>query len=273
MLCYSSLGLPDWPIEDQCHLLGRFDYDGIEIAMTPEQFQHRGDADYWKRAGEAARAAGISIVNFHLGNPRLHPQARAEPTLLHRNSDHRRFWIGLVHQAFEIADRLGIEWVTIGSGLPRADLDHDAMWDLLLQSLEEALGGCPSGCTLLVEHEPEHFIRNTDDVLELYRRTGRRVLANVDAGHLEVAGDPIGSSIVRLGAIMRDLHLEDIKDRVHRHLLPGQGDIDFEEIGAALGKIDYKGLVTADLYPYAAAPIGAIQKAHEAFAGFVPARS
>jgi len=47
------------------------------------------------------------------------------------------------------------------------------------------------------------------------------------------------------------VHLEDIaSSRVHQHLLPGEGAIDFTSVLKALKSGGYKDWVTIELYPY-----------------------
>ena len=55
----------------------------------------------------------------------------------------------------------------------------------------------------------------------------------------------------QLAEHLRHVHLEDIAaSRVHQHLVPGHGAIDFAAVFAALRKIGYDGWVTVELYPY-----------------------
>lgn len=271
MLSYSTLGLPAWDIGDLCVLLQRFGFEGIEIALTPEMIASRGDADFWSRAAEDASAPGIRITCLHLGHPRLHPGGIQLPSLLSADPSRRAYWIDCVAAAFEIATRLQCPLVAATSGLPREDLSREDSWELLLSSVAKILEGHQHGSTFLIEHEPEHFIRTSHDLIELNRRTDGRVNTNLDVGHLEVAGEPLDDAIDRLGPLIRNVHLEDIRDRRHQHLLPGDGDIDFSEVAAALQRIQYSGPVTADLYPFAAAPIPALLRAREAFGGLARA--
>lgn len=270
MLCYSTLGLPPWPLEDLCVLLARFGYQGIEIALDPEQIERRDDAEFWRAVGLAAADTDIRITNLHLGNPRLSaPGTLGEPTLLHDDPGRRRIWLDYARAAMQIAAGLSVPYVTLASGPPNAGLDTAQSWDRLLEAMQTLLAECSEDRTLLLEHEPEHFVRSTDDLLALHESTGGRVGVNLDVGHLEVLGEPLGPAIERLGDRIRNVHLEDIKDRRHRHLLPGDGDIDFAQVGAALKKIGYRGFLTADLYPFADRPIEALRVAHEAFAHLV----
>ena len=51
-------------------------------------------------------------------------------------------------------------------------------------------------------------------------------------------------------------HLADIAtDRVHNHLIPGKGSIDFRSVFQAINEIGYKGFVTVELYPYQDNPV------------------
>ena len=58
-------------------------------------------------------------------------------------------------------------------------------------------------------------------------------------------------------------HLEDIADtRVHRHLIPGRGAIDFEATVRAIDATGYNGWLTVELYPYIDNPDDAAREAH-----------
>jgi sugar phosphate isomerase/epimerase len=60
------------------------------------------------------------------------------------------------------------------------------------------------------------------------------------------------------------VHLEDIgKNRVHQHLVPGDGAIDFPAIFAALSDIRYNGHVTVELYPFENSPQRVAKRAFE----------
>lgn len=108
----------------------------------------------------------------------------------------------------------------------------------------------PAGVVLLVEQEPEHVIHSAAQLAALSERFPGAVFANYDVGHGHVLGEDIGTAIRRLGPRLRNVHLEDIKGRVHKHLLYGEGDVDFAAVFAALRDIGYRGDYTPDLYPF-----------------------
>jgi sugar phosphate isomerase/epimerase len=62
----------------------------------------------------------------------------------------------------------------------------------------------------------------------------------------------------------RHYHIEDIADtRVHRHLIPGRGAIDFEATIGAIAATGYDGWLTVELYPYIDSPDEAAREAHQ----------
>ncbi|MFN3484446.1 MAG: sugar phosphate isomerase/epimerase family protein, partial [Planctomycetota bacterium] len=59
-------------------------------------------------------------------------------------------------------------------------------------------------------------------------------------------------------------HLEDIAaDRVHFHLPPGQGALDYRAIFDSLRTVGYAGWVTIELYPFQENPIEVARQAAE----------
>jgi sugar phosphate isomerase/epimerase len=70
--------------------------------------------------------------------------------------------------------------------------------------------------------------------------------------------------IPKVAKHIRHFHLEDIAaTRVHAHLIPGEGAIDFASALRAIRGIGYTGWVTIELYPYIADPDEAARLALE----------
>ena len=91
---------------------------------------------------------------------------------------------------------------------------------------------------------------------------------NCDVGHLFCVGDDPASVIQSQADQIAHVHLEDIgKNRVHQHLTPGRGVIDFRRIFQALDAIAYHGWVTVELYPYETTAAGVAVKAFEHLRG------
>src|SRR5262249_41081830 len=81
---------------------------------------------------------------------------------------------------------------------------------------------------------------------------------NFDIGHSFCVGDEPAETIPRVKDWVRHVHLEDIAaTRVHHHLVPGDGAIDFAATLRALRGVGYDGWVTIELYPFVHDPAGA----------------
>ena len=113
---------------------------------------------------------------------------------------------------------------------------------------------------LAVEPEPGLFIESSQEYLAFKREffsDEPLIRVNCDIGHLFCVGEDPASVIRALPSEIAHVHLEDIgKDRVHQHLAPGNGAIDFAPIFAALRDIRYTGWVTVELYPYETSAAG-----------------
>ena len=87
--------------------------------------------------------------------------------------------------------------------------------------------------------------------------------ANLDIGHSCVAGEDLSYVIELLGRSIFHIHLEDIRGKKHYHLIPGLGDLDFQNIFGLLSSSGYTGYITVELYTYPQKPFEAAQRAIE----------
>jgi sugar phosphate isomerase/epimerase len=112
------------------------------------------------------------------------------------------------------------------------------------------------GVLLLIEPEPGLLIENADQFLELMGHIDSPAVGlNFDIGHFYCVGDEPAPTVERLARYIRHFHLEDIAaSRVHHHLIPGEGAIDFAATFQAIRSIGYEGWITIELYPYVKDP-------------------
>ena len=116
---------------------------------------------------------------------------------------------------------------------------------------------------LLIEPEPNLLIEKSDQFLEFMKRIDTDFIKlNFDIGHFFCVNEDPADLILKLEQFIEHVHLEDIsKDRVHNHLIPGHGAINFEKIFSNLEKIRYEGFITIELYPYLEQPEKAASEA------------
>ena len=108
------------------------------------------------------------------------------------------------------------------------------------------------GVLLLVEPEPGLLIETCDQFLEFMQHVDSPAVGmNYDVGHAYCVGDDAAATIPKVAKYIRHFHLEDIAaTRVHAHLIPGEGAIDFASALRAIKGIGYAGWVTIELYPF-----------------------
>ena len=93
--------------------------------------------------------------------------------------------------------------------------------------------------------------------------SSNHVRLNFDIGHFFCVNEDPAELVYELSESIGHFHLADIaSDRVHNHLIPGRGSIDFCRVFDAMDNIGYDGFVTVELYPYQEDPIQAAKEAY-----------
>jgi protein FrlC len=264
MLCYSTASLPDRLSPSQiAEILLPTPFRGVEFVVLPDHLRRADDAGHWLGFRAELEARGLSVRNVQLGYPFLLGPEAHSPGLSSLDPFGRSRRVEAALAASRIAETLGSPCVTVTTGLPERAGDFAPQEKLFFASLSEIVARRPKALRVSIEQEPEHVIHRADQMLNLCRAFEGDVFANFDVGHSAVAGENPADSVRVLGPYLSNVHLEDIKGRVHRHLLFGEGDIDFRALFAALRDIGYQGDLTPDLYPFKDEPARALRESAE----------
>jgi sugar phosphate isomerase/epimerase len=118
---------------------------------------------------------------------------------------------------------------------------------------------------LLVEPEPFLLLENSKQFMSFIRNVSSdHVKLNFDIGHFYCVNEDPAKLVYKLSDYIEHFHLADIAaSRVHNHLIPGRGSIDFRPVFAAIDDIGYDGFVTVELYPYQDNPVQAAKEAYD----------
>ncbi len=168
----------------------------------------------------------------------------------------------------DMAAKLGARTISLQPGGPMdADARRDEYLEQFRAGLERVLPAAESrGVILAIEPEPGLLIESAAEYLAFTDGAGfshPNLACNCDIGHLYCVDEDPAEAIAALGGHVAHVHIEDIATtRVHQHIVPGDGGIDFRAVFAALEGIGYDGFVTVELYPYVST---AEQVAREAF--------
>ena len=172
-----------------------------------------------------------------------------------------------VHTSIDLAARLGAKVViTYVTKSPQAEGKKESEWrpDVCERISSLADYAHSKGLRLALETEPGFLVDNPRAGIALVREIGHPFLGyNLCIPHIlpTIAPGETVHDVIDLAAdLILNTHIADIKNRVHKHLVPGEGEVDFPALFAHLGRIGYKGYFTWDLYPYAQQSDFAAQK-------------
>jgi sugar phosphate isomerase/epimerase len=154
-----------------------------------------------------------------------------------------------------------------GAGRPVEGRTRDECYKLYAEGLKRAADrGVEKGVLVCVEPEPTLLIEKGHEYEEFVTKYVKYpgVGLNFDMGHFYCVGEDPAALIRGVGQKAAHFHLEDIAaDRVHFHLPPGKGAMDYKAIFAALKANKYSGWVTIELYPFQEDSINVAKKAFE----------
>lgn len=176
------------------------------------------------------------------------------PSWIEPDPSFRRLRVQHTIAALTLAADLGAPGITTEPGGPLdPGMSRDHAMDIFVDGLLEALRHAEEvGVLLLVEPEPDLLIENAEQFLALAERlTSPMFGLNFDIGHFYCVGEPLPQTVTRLAHLTKHYHIEDIAaSRVHEHLIPGRGAIDFPAVLRAVRDTGYSGWITVELYPY-----------------------
>jgi sugar phosphate isomerase/epimerase len=273
-LAFSTNAYMRFSVEDALSRLASVGYRGVELMADVPHAWPAGLLPERKRSiRETLDRLGLAISNINafmmnaVADPR---QPYWHPSWIEPDPHYRRIRVEHTKRALTLAKELGAPNITTEPGGPLAtgqSFEHGL--DEFVRELRPVVEHAErEGVMLLVEPEPGLLIEKADQYLAFADRISSPMLGlNFDIGHQFCVGEDPDVSVRKLAKHIRHVHLEDIAvTRVHHHLVPGAGAIDFESVIAALREIGYTGWVTIELYPYIEEPDAVARTAFERIA-------
>jgi sugar phosphate isomerase/epimerase len=270
-LAFSTNAYLKFSFAEACRRLAAIGYRGVEImADVP----HAWPACLLEEQKQGIRDAlgrnrlAISNVNAFMMNAISDARQRYwHPSWIEPDPHYRQVRIDHTRRALTLARELGAPCITTEPGGP---VEPGGSWSAALRLFVEQLKPVAEhaekeGVLLLIEPEPGLLVESADQFLELMQHLDSPAIGlNFDIGHFYCVGDDPAPTVRRLARHIRHFHLEDIAaTRVHHHLVPGEGAIDFAAVFRAIRGIGYDGWVTIELYPYVDDPDAAARTALE----------
>jgi sugar phosphate isomerase/epimerase len=275
-LAFSTNAYMRFSVETAVERLAGVGYAGVELMADVPHAWPAGLLAEQKQAirqAIARRGLAISNINAFMMNAVADPrQPYWHPSWIEPEPHYRQIRIEHTKRALTLCRELGAPNITTEPGGPLEGRSFDdALADFVRELRPVVEHAERAGVQLLVEPEPGLLIETADQYLAFARAIESPALGlNFDIGHQFCVGEDPAASIRKLAAHIRHVHLEDIAaSRVHHHLVPGAGVIDFAACFRALREIGYAGWVTIELYPYVDDPDAVARDAFEQIAPLV----
>jgi sugar phosphate isomerase/epimerase len=244
-------------------------YAGIELLADVPHAWPAGLLEEQKEAIRGAiRSSGLVVSNINafmmnaIADPR---QPYWHPGWTDPDPHYRAIRREHTKRALKLASELGAPHIStepggeIQPGQTRRQAT-DIFYDEIMPVLDVA---ADLGVALLIEPEPGLLIERFGQYLEFAERVNHPALGlNFDVGHAYCVGEDPAEWVPRMKAHTRHYHVEDIAaTRVHHHLVPGEGAIDFAATLRAIAAHSPDAWVTVELYPYRDRPDDAARTA------------
>jgi sugar phosphate isomerase/epimerase len=270
-LAFSTNAYLKHPFDEAAARIASFGYDGLELlADVPHAWpaglltvQKRGILKAMERSGLAF--SNINAFMMNAVNDRRQPYWH--PSFIEPERNYRQVRIDHTKRALDLCAELGAPHITTEPGGPLAPgQPRQEAIDLFVEVMKPlAQHAHDRGVLLLIEPEPDLLLETTDQYLEVAERLNAPSIGlNFDVGHAFCVREDLPRAISKLAPHIRHYHFEDIAaTRVHHHLVPGTGAIDFAAVMAAISASGYDGWLTVELYPFLDDPDSAARTALE----------
>jgi sugar phosphate isomerase/epimerase len=265
-LAFSSNAFKRATLAEAIGTIASIGYRGVEVmadrphAWPPDMNPARTDELVSQLDAIGLAVSNVNAFTMFAVGDTYHPSWIAnDPAARQQRIDHTR-------AAIRLAGAIGSATVSVEPGGPLDGVDRAAAPLRFREGIEQVLADAQAaGVTIAIEPEPALLIERSTEYLEFVADFATPLVKmNLDLGHMYCVGEDPAEAAGRLAGEYVHVHLEDIAaSRVHRHLVPGLGAMDFEAIFRSLEKSGYNGWITVELYPYESTAEAAAQQAFE----------
>ncbi len=255
LLAYNTNGLAHHRLDQALELCAGLGYGGVAITLDVAHLDPFGD---WR--GQATRIRTLAQeLNLQLAVETgarflLDPQRKHDPNLLASSAASRTRRVDFYRRSIDVAAELGAPIVSLWSGAADRgehasdDELHKRLATGLVQVLEHAK---QTGVTVSFEPEPGMFIERVDQYTSLKHFAGASLESlrmTLDVGHCLVTRDILPQQAIEdHRSEIAHVHLDDINNHHHEHVMFGCGDLNLPAVLAALNKIAFSGMAAVEL--------------------------
>ena len=275
-LSFSSNAFKKFSLDNAIREIAKIGYNGVEILCDiPHAYPPEFSEEQTKKIKNLISDLDIGISNLNAFT--LYALGDVyHPSWIEADNKLREIRVKHTIDCIYLAKKLGAKNLSTEPGGPISIQKTEVGSHVLLKIFAEGLKKVKNiaeenNVKILVEPEPSLLIENSEQFLHLMKTIcSDFIKLNFDIGHFYCVKEDPSETILKLIDYIEHFHLSDIAyNRVHYHLIPGIGSINFEQVFDTIKKIGYKGFVTVELYPYQDNPIYVAKQAYNYLKVFI----
>ena len=261
---FNSTTLRNMEVIEALKAIRTYGYAGVELTLNDSHLHPlKSNMARLPEIKKFCSENDFPVVCVAAGGDRLLGDEPYEPSLICPQAKGRSERLDLIKRAMEITVKLESPVLNINSGKLKAEMDREKALGYLYENLEELLRES-SDVILVLEPEPGFLIGTTANALAMIHRISHpRLRLNLDIGHVFCSEEDCYSAIERAIPYAGNIHIEDIRGRIHHHEIPGEGDIDFVRVLNILKNSGYNHYVGVELHHHADMWQGALKESLE----------
>ncbi len=267
VLGYSTNAFVKHSLLDSFDMIADSGFKGVEIMCDqPHLYPPEYDAQKLDAVKAALERNNLKPTNlnsftlFAVGDTYL-------PSWIEPDPERRRIRVAHTLSCLEIAKHIGCANISVPPGGPlEKSLTRKESLALFHQGMDQVIPKAEElGVKLLIEPEPDLLMERTSEIKPFVEEIQADIVGiNFDIGHFYCAGEEPAAALETLFQWVGHMHIEDIADtREHRHLIAGEGAIDFASVFKATKSLGYEYDISLELYPYVNTPVEAGVKSLE----------
>jgi sugar phosphate isomerase/epimerase len=246
---FNSTTLRNMGVIEALNNIKSYGYAGVELALNDSHLHPlKCSQNRLSEVKNFCSENDLPIVCVAAGGESLLSDEPFEPSLINPEQEGRVRRLDFIKRSMEIAAFLETPVLNINSGKLKAGVSKEQAFEYLCTNLEALLSE-NSQVIIVMEPEPDFFIGTSTDAINLIQTINHpHFKLNLDIGHVFCSEEAPYSAIEGALPYARNIHIEDIKNRIHHHEIPGEGDIDFVKVIEILKKSNYDHYVSVELH-------------------------
>jgi sugar phosphate isomerase/epimerase len=273
-LAFSTNAFKKYSLQDSIRRISKIGYEGVEILADiphayPPMFGKEQIGSVISTLSECnMQVSNLNAFTLYAITDVYHPSWIENDTSL------RELRIQHTINCIELAQKIGSKTISTEPGGPVEPgvTDIVGLRKLFVRGLSKAAAIAEKNkIKMLIEPEQNLLLENSTEFLDFIKNVDSDyVRLNFDIRHFYCVKEDPGKLVYRLADYIEHFHLADIaSNRVHHHLIPGEGSVDFQSVFKAILEIGYKRFVTVELYPYQDDPMYAAKTAYDYLIGIL----